>query len=151
MAERPLTIESNPDPRDVATLSERLYEYNPATTGHHDGQELAIFVRGEDGEIRGGLYSWTWAGRLHVQYLWLHESLRGQGYGSRLLAMAEATGRQRGCVLATVDTYSYQAPDFYRRHGYEVYGILDGYPDGHPSIFLRKSLIEGASQTAGAR
>ena len=150
MAEESLVLEEQPDPRDVAALSDRLYEYNAAATGHDDGAELAMFVRGEDGEIRGGLYGWTWAGRLHIQYFWLHESLRGQGLGSRLLARAEATGRQRGCLLATLDTYSYQSPDFYRRHGYEVYGILDGYPDGHPSILLRKSLSEGTAETSGA-
>src|SRR4051812_703334 len=96
-----LTIEEDVDPRDTAALSERLYEFNAAATGFHDGRELAIFLR-DDGEIRGGLYGWTWAGRLHIQYFWLHESLRGQGLGSRLLALAEATGRERGCSFATV-------------------------------------------------
>jgi len=50
-----LTIEQHPDPRDVAALSDRLYEYNAGNHGHDDGLELAMFVRGDDGEIRGGL------------------------------------------------------------------------------------------------
>ena len=141
-----LTVEGTPNPVDVAALSERLYEYNAAATGHDDGQELAVFVRGEDGEIRGGLYGWTWAGRLQIQYLWLHDSLRGQGYGSRLLAAAEEAGRQRGCPVAFVETYSFQAPDFYRAHGYEIYHTQDEFPPGHWHYFLKKSLV-GESAT----
>jgi ribosomal protein S18 acetylase RimI-like enzyme len=140
MAELPLTIEPNPDPLEVAALSERLYEYNAATTGFDDGQELAIFLRGEDGEIRGGLYGWTWAGQMQIQYLWLHESLRGQGHGSRLVADAERTGRERGCGVAFVETHTYQAPAFYRAHGYEVYFVQDDYPPGHQRLFFKKSL-----------
>jgi ribosomal protein S18 acetylase RimI-like enzyme len=139
-----LVVESDPDPRDIAALSERLYEYNAEMTGCDDGRDLAIFLRGDDGEILGGLAGWTWAGRMHIQYLWLHPSLRGQGYGSRLIMLAEATGRERGCQVATVDTYTYQAPDFYQAHGYEVYHRQDEYPAGHDHLFLKKRLDEGA-------
>lgn len=149
MDDQRLTVEDHVDPRDTAALAERLYEYNAAATGYDDGRELTIFLRGDDGEIRGGLYGWTWAGQLQIQYLWLHESLRGQGYGSRLVAEAERTGRERGCTLALVETHTFQAPDFYRALGYEVYLIQDEYPPGHQKLFLRKSLDDGRLGGAG--
>jgi len=151
MVEDLLSVESSPDPRDVAALSERLYEYNAAVTGHDDGLELALFVRGDDGEIRGGLYGWTWAGRLQIQYLSLHESLPGEGYGARLLAAAEETARQRGCSVAAVETFTFQAPDFYRAHGYEVYDTHDGFPAGHQHLFLKKSLLDRSAGSETAR
>jgi ribosomal protein S18 acetylase RimI-like enzyme len=134
------TIEENLDPRDVAALNERLYEFNAAALNCDDGRDFAVFVRAEDGALRAGLYGWTWGGRLEIQYLWVHESLRRQGVGSRLIAEAERIGRERGCQQMTVETNSYQAPDFYPRHGFAVYAILDGYPDGHQRVFLRKYL-----------
>jgi ribosomal protein S18 acetylase RimI-like enzyme len=135
-----LTVEDDVDPRDTAALADRLYEFNAAATGYDDGQELAIFLRGPDGEIRGGLYGWTWAGQMQIQYLWLHERLRGQGHGSRLIAEAERTGLERGCGVAFVETHTFQSPDFYRAHGYEVYLTQDEYPPGHRKLFLKKLL-----------
>ena len=142
MADDALIVEMSPAPADVAALSERLYEFNAAALNCDDGRDFGVFVRGEDGDIRAGLYGWTWGGRLEIQYLWVHESLRRQGYGSRLIAEAERIGRERGCQQATVETNSYQASDFYPRHGFEVYAVLDGYPDGHQRVFLRKSLLD---------
>lgn len=151
MDEQRLTVVEEVDPRDVGDLSERLYEFNAAATGCHDGRELAIFLRDDAGEIQGGLYGWTWAGRLHIQYLWLHESLRGQGLGSRLLASAEATGRERGCSFATVDTYTFQAPAFYEARGYAVYFAEPEHPPGHRHLLLRKGLVDGDAGEATPR
>jgi hypothetical protein len=47
----------------------------------------------------------------------------------------------RGCHSARLDTFSFQAPEFYRRMGYEVFGVLD-YPPDHKRIFLKKQLKE---------
>ena len=140
MADDPLAIETSPDPRDVQALAERLYAYGVARTGHADGQEYAIFLRGDDGVVRGGIYGWTWAGWLEVRYLWVHEDLRGRGHGSRLLAAAEELARARGCRTAILDTHSFQAPEFYERRGYRVYAVLEDYPSGHRKLFYRKSL-----------
>jgi GNAT superfamily N-acetyltransferase len=70
----------------------------------------------------------------------VHADWRGKDYGTRLLQAAEAEAVQRGCTLAVVDTHSFQAPDFYRRHGYESYGTVDGCPMGHQHIHLHKRL-----------
>ena len=135
-------IETSPDERDIQALDRRIYEFNAATTGITDGEELAIFVRDDDGAIRAGLYGWTWSGWLEVRILWLHEEERGRGLGSRLLAAAEEEARRRGCHTAIVGTHSFQAPAFYQKRGYQVYAELDGYPTGHSSLSLRKRLRE---------
>jgi GNAT superfamily N-acetyltransferase len=138
-----LVVETDPDRRDIQTLEDRIYEFNAKRTACDDGELVAIFVRGQDGTIRAGLYGWTWSGCLEIRYLWVEEGLRGQGIGSRLLDTGEATGRARGCHLARVGTHSFQAPGFYQRHGYEVYATLDGYPTGHQHLSLKKSLLGG--------
>jgi GNAT superfamily N-acetyltransferase len=72
--------------------------------------------------------------------MWIKEELRGCGYGHKLLLAAEQEARQRGARNAYLDTFSFQAPDFYKKHGYQVFGVLKDFPDGHQRIYLTKQL-----------
>ena len=72
--------------------------------------------------------------------LWVDANQRGQGLGSRLVATGEELGRARGCHGAHLTTYSFQAPEFYERRGYERFGELHDYPGDRSMVFLRKKL-----------
>ena len=72
--------------------------------------------------------------------LWIREDLRGCGYGHRLLTLLEDAARQHGAKNAYLDTFSFQAPDFYQKHGYQVFGTLKDFPVGHKRYYLRKQL-----------
>jgi ribosomal protein S18 acetylase RimI-like enzyme len=135
-----LRVEDDPRREDVAVLDERLYEFNAAASGVHDGRLLAIFVREDDGTIVAGMHGWTWGGTGFVQAIWIHEKLRGRGLGARVLAAAEAEAVRRGCHQMHLDTHGYQAPGFYWRQGYDVIGELPGWPGDNVRIFLRKRL-----------
>jgi GNAT superfamily N-acetyltransferase len=135
-----LTIDDDPDESIGRFLDERLYEYNVAATGVTDGRVFAIVVHDERGDIVAGLTGSTWGGCLEIGRLWVRADQRGQGYGTRLLAVAEQEARAHGCRKAVLDTHSFQAPDFYQRRGYSVYGVLDDYPLGHRKYFLKKDL-----------
>src|SRR5262245_53997994 len=114
--------------------------YNIAATGLPGYFPVNFVLRGERGDVLGGVLCQLWGGWLQVTYLWVAEAARGAGYGTRLMEEAEAYARTRGAVGATVETYSFQARPFYERVGYEVCGSLDGYPPGHVKFFLRKHL-----------
>ena len=135
-----LNIETQPDPHDLAFVENRLIEYNYAATGRDDGVDLAIFIRNDAGEITAGITGYTWAGWLEVQFLWVHDGLRGQGIGKRLLLAAEAEAVRRGCKRALLDSHDFQAPDFYKKLGYEVFGVLPDFPEGYSHYFLTKKL-----------
>ena len=137
-----LRIEADLSADDLQELRHQLYRYNVASLGGLEGETLAIFVRGPDGALQGGIYGWTWAGWLEINQLWVREQERGHGLGSRLLAAAEAEGRARGAHTSLLDTHTFQAPAFYRRHGYEVYATVEGYPPGHSKLFFRKRLLD---------
>jgi ribosomal protein S18 acetylase RimI-like enzyme len=80
-----------------------------------------------------------YAGWLFVDNLWVHAAFRRRGIGHQLLLAAERRALAAGCHSAGLDTWSFQAPDFYRRLGYEVFGTLD-YPPDHQRLFLKKCL-----------
>ena len=81
-----------------------------------------------------------------IQFLWVAEPVRGQGYGRTLLAAAEREARQRGCRTMLLTTYSFQAPALTERHGYTVVGSAPDCPPGHTSFTLTKALTSAAAQ-----
>lgn len=135
-------IDAHPATEDVRFLDEQIYEFNQQATGIDDGVELSVFVRDEAGGIVAGLYGWTWGGCCEIRSLWVDARRRGQGIGKRLMATAEQEAITRGCNQIVLDTHDFQAPEFYRKLGFEVVGWHDGYPRHHRKVFLRKRLLE---------
>ncbi|MFT3893825.1 MAG: GNAT family N-acetyltransferase [Anaerolineales bacterium] len=129
-----------PTAEEIEFMEDRLYEHNSAKTGRDDGQLFGFFVRNEKNEIIAGLSGWTWAQACQIQTLWVDPSLRGQGYGEKLLEAAEAEARTRGCKIVMLESYSFQAPVFYQKHGYELAFQLQDFPPGHQNNFLIKHL-----------
>ena len=121
-------------------LDKEIIAFNAAATGHHDSRELSVAVRGDGGDLRAGLYGWTWGGCGYIDLLWVRDDQRGHGLGAGLLAAAEAEIRRRGCDRVALSTHSFQAPDFYARLGYSECGRTPGYPHGHDDIHLVKQL-----------
>jgi GNAT superfamily N-acetyltransferase len=140
-----LVPEDSPDPKDVQFLDHALHEFNSSQTGINDARRLAVFVRDDEAQIVAGLSGWTFYGCLAVDLLWVREDLRSQGFGGRLLRVAEDEAITRGCHQVQLDTFDFQAPEFYRKHGYEVFGILDGFAANHKRYYLRKDLTRGRS------
>jgi ribosomal protein S18 acetylase RimI-like enzyme len=97
--------------------------------------------------VAGGLLGETYWGWLHIAQIWLHESIRKRGYGTRLVQLAEVEAIQRGCQHAHLDTMDWQALDFYLGMGYAVFGQLNDLPAGHTRYFLQKAL---AASDAGS-
>jgi len=125
------SIEADPIFGDVRFLEDRLYEYNVEKTGVDDGQWLAIFLRDTQQAIYAGLEGWTWCGSCYIRTVWVHKDLRGQGIGTKLLQAAEQEAHRRGCQQMTLSSFSFQAPGFYQKLGYEVFAVLDEHPRSH--------------------
>jgi chromate reductase len=135
-----LAVRDEPGPEDLQFLEEQINEFNFTTTGIRDARGLVILVRDADRTIYAGLSGHTWGGVAEVRFLWVDERRRHAGIGSRLLRAAEVEARARGCRKIVLSTHSFQAPDFYCKHGYVVTGEFSEYPRGHRSIFLEKIL-----------
>lgn len=126
---------------EIEAVNAGLRAFNFEQLGYNDGRRVVLLVRDEDGEIAGGLLGYTFWDWLAIDTLWLDETVRDQGLGTQLLQAAEREAIDRGISRALVDTMDWQAPDFYRRHGYELFGELDGFAGDHKRYYFRKQLI----------
>jgi GNAT superfamily N-acetyltransferase len=77
---------------------------------------------------------------MEIDSLWVDESQRGKGYGRKLMEVVEEEGRKRGAKIAYTNTFSYQAPEFYEKLGYTLYGKLDNFPEGESLSYYSKKL-----------
>ena len=114
--------------------------HNIAATGHSAYYPVQFFLRGDRDEVLGGLLGQIWGQWLFVSYLWVAEPVRGAGNARHLMRAAEDYAIERRCVGAYLSTYSFQAPGFYQKLGYQVFGTLEGFPRGHAHHHLFKML-----------
>jgi ribosomal protein S18 acetylase RimI-like enzyme len=137
----PIRVIDRADTAVVAQLGREIATFNMATVGVPDGRELFALLRDERGALVAGLDGWTWAGTGWIEHLWVRSENRRRGLGGALLAAAEREARERDCMQLGLCTHSFQAPAFYRRHGFDVTGELPDYPTGH-SFFLMRKVLE---------
>ena len=124
----------------VSRLNDALYAFNVEATGIDDGRELFAELRDEKDELYAGVYGWSWGGTCWIDVLWVRDGERGRGIGTALMRAVDAEARGRGCMQMALMTHSFQAPDFYRRWGFEPVGEVEDYPRGHSEVLLRRRL-----------
>ncbi len=98
-------------------------------------------IKDSNGDVLAGINSeiCCW-GCMYIDVLWIKEEFRKEGYGSILLNEVERIAKEKDCKLIHLDTFDFQAKDFYIKHGYEVFGILDDCPPGHKMYYMKKNI-----------
>lgn len=126
--------------RDIQQLIDEFHLYNERRGGIYGKQQLNLVAR-EPGGIAIGIakgYSlWEW---FYLERLFVREASRRKGVGKLLLHAAEREAKLLGCRAIHLDTFSFQALDFYLRHGYRIFGQLKNYPSEHIRYSLFREL-----------
>jgi GNAT superfamily N-acetyltransferase len=133
-----ITFELDPLSPNAQVIGQTLADYNLQHAGPYDRKPLILLLRDNAGQVLGGLRgntTWNW---LYVEALAIAERVRGQDWGSKLLAAAEREAAERGCHSAYLDTFDFQALSFYLKQGYALFGTLDGFAGDHKRFFLQK-------------
>ena len=136
-----IAIDDAPDPALAARLDEAIAAFNLDVTGIRDARDFGAAVHDDDGTLLAGVQGWMWGATCWVERLWVRTDARHRGVGTRLLMAVVSEARACGCAQLALTTHTFQAPDFYRQHGFEVVGELADYPAGHASLTLRKRLV----------
>lgn len=116
------------DEKDTRIIFNGLLDYNLKKIEDKTPRDLGIYLQNEIGNKVAGLIGDTHGNWFSIKYLWVSKDLRGQHIGSSILMQAEKVAKERGCKYAFLDTFSFQAPEFYKKFGYKEVFTLEEYP-----------------------
>jgi len=127
--------------KDKQYINDELYKFNlshfPKDLGGRY-EEICLFLKDDNGIIRGGILSeicWNW---LEIHTFMIDEDIRKSGYGTKLLSELEKIALEKECDFIKVDTLSFRALDFYKKHGYQVFGSIDNVGRDHKHYYLKR-------------
>ena len=130
----------NTESQKAQKIGELVRSYNRSKRETAESELLNIYVEDDSGELMAGLVGETFGNWLEIEYLFVKEDIRGQGIGSQLLQQAESEAKKRNCRFAFVNTYQFQAPAFYQKHGYKEVFTLKDYPYTGQRHYYQKEL-----------
>ena len=130
----------NRESKKTQELGNLIRAYNQSKREPSKSEPLNIYVEDQQGNLIAGMVAETFGNWLEIEYLYVQEDFRGQGIGSNILNRAEKEARERKCNYSFVNTYQFQAPDFYKKHGYEEVFALKEYPYTGERYYYTKAL-----------
>jgi ribosomal protein S18 acetylase RimI-like enzyme len=133
-----LSTEPNPNTADIGVVERGLFQFEENRLGSPEHAHFAIFLRDDLGQIQGGVDGHVMWHRLFVKTLWIPETLRHQGLGTRLMHAAEEEAKQRQCRSVWLTALGDRALRFYTRLDYTIFGVLDDYVKGQSLYSLQK-------------
>ncbi|MEH7013258.1 GNAT family N-acetyltransferase [Neobacillus niacini] len=133
-----ISIESNEE--NALFIRGNLIKYNKQQVQYTEEEKINLIIRNENNQILGGLLGHIDWKCFHIDILWVDDTLRGKGQGKKLIQHAEEIAYEKGCNLMRLETYSFQAPDFYMNLGFEVLGKLENFPEGFDHYYFYKRL-----------
>jgi GNAT superfamily N-acetyltransferase len=134
-----VVVDYAPAEADNDVVREGITASNEDIVGERD-KAFSIFLKNDSGKVFGGIQAFLGTASVYIDVLWVEESLQKQGYGTKLLDAVEREAVKNGCIFSLVDTWDFQAEEFYLKNGYERIWELKKYWIGHSKIFLRKNL-----------
>ena len=123
---------------DIQELTINLRAYNHQQAGQNIKQPIGCFIRDLQGNLIGGVYAeltWGWC---CIELLWVNEKYRHNNLASQLINKIEQYAFTEGINHIKLETASFQALDFYKKMGFELYATLEDFPVGHSNYYLKK-------------
>jgi len=134
-----VVVDYAPTEADNAVVREGIVAFNENVLGERD-KAFSIFLKNGQGKVFGGIQAFMGTESIYIDVLWVEGNLQKQGYGKQLLDTAEREAVKNGCVFSAVDSFDFQAEEFYLKNGYKRVGELKNCWFGHSKFFLRKDL-----------
>jgi GNAT superfamily N-acetyltransferase len=135
-----LTVHDNDDLPEAALVEAGLDATNAAVAALRNVRPLVVFAREQAEDVVGGAVGRTWGECCELRQLWVAESHRQCGLGTRLVREVERRARERGCRRLYLETFSFQAKPFYEKLGYQVIAEINGFEDGIVKYLMIRDL-----------
>ena len=121
----------------------KVIEHNAASLPNEKNspkEQVSFIARNDNGDIIGGVTGTAFWQHMHVDFLWVDPAERGQGIAEQLMQQLETHARSLACRLMIVETFSFQAPNFYKKQGFNEFGVIEDHPAGHSFHYFEKRL-----------
>ena|SRR3990167_1864808 len=135
-----INFEKNPNEADIQILNDGIIKEHKIKKDMKPLDFFAYFIRDAQKKIVGGCAGDHMYGQLFIASLWLKEDLRGKGYGTKLMFLAESFAKEKQCRFITVNSFEWEALDFYKRLGFYVEFARHGFDQDSIFYFLRKDI-----------
>lgn len=136
-------FEVNGSLEDANFVWNKIREFNRCTVpmlNYPSYEPYNIVLKNKDNEIIAGILTRVYLKAMFVEVLWVGEKYRKKGIGTELLNKVESYAKDIGCTFIHLDTFSFQAIDFYKKCGYSIFAVLEDYPDNIKRYYLKKYL-----------
>lgn len=140
---------NHPHDHFIRSLRTALTQHDETVTEQIKTKHLGICVNDSSGGTVAAIYGWIQWGWLYIDSLWVDKNFQNQGIGKRLLLQLEHAALEQGINRAYLDTGCFQAPDFYKKNGYETYAQMDVTADDgkhYTKYTMRKPSIQDWQQ-----
>lgn len=135
----------SPAPKNaVAVIDQGLGDFNDQVAELSDVKPLHVIAEAGPDQVIGGAIGRTWGQACELQQLWVLETLRQTGVGTRLMDAFEKAAQNRGCALIYLDTFCFQAPKFYEARGYKTVLHVKGFTGGISKFTMQKEFAHEA-------
>ncbi|WKA58818.1 GNAT family N-acetyltransferase [Planococcus shenhongbingii] len=132
-------------PEDRDFIRNKVIEHNVASLpGEKKSpkEQVSFIARNDEGEIIGGITGTAYWEHMHIDFLWVDPEARGRRIAEELMQQLEHYSRSQACYLMVVETFSFQAPGFYKKQGFCEFGVLENHPKGHSKHYFEKRLMD---------
>jgi ribosomal protein S18 acetylase RimI-like enzyme len=130
---------------EVGFIDNKIIEYNLLKMNAENKElftDINFVIKDDSGKILAGIVGQKYyCNAAYIDLLWVDNEIRGKGLGSKLLNQFESKARELDCIMIHLDTFDFQAPSFYEKNGYQLYGTLIDNPIGHKRFYYNKKLI----------
>ena len=118
---------------------EWFYDKSKKNEDEYLEEECNFLVYDDENLIGGAIgfikYKWYFLDLLYVD-----EKYRGNNIGTSLINEIEKVAKKKNLIGVRMETWDFQAKDFYEKNGYEVYATFEDCPPGTVDNFLRKKI-----------
>jgi len=127
---------------EAEILNDKMDAFIVRQVSYHGDLEISKnYIVKDGGSIVAGIRSCFYLGKcVVITVLFVDEQHRHKGLGSLLLNKIETEAKTAGVSLIHLDTFDFQAKDFYLKNGYEIFAVLDHCPPGHKRYYMKKTL-----------
>mgnify|MGYP000379004380 CR=1 FL=1 len=136
-----ICIDETNDEKINNVIKDGVRNYNAPYFGSNRLKSFTIYIKNIESNIIAGLIgSYREKRYLHIDLLWVEETLRDRGLGKKLILKCEEFSKINGCSYIQLDTFDFQARPFYEKLGFECVGTIPQWTEGRDCYFMKKTL-----------